>query len=156
MNKLFAMLIISIICIAGIYGYYKNIAAMKGDGGSASMRGALEYVEAHWQEGDIIFTTDDGPWINITPYTDKPIYKMPVCSPVLGSLSTQTRQALGMRIAELIDIPHKRAWVFAPTRSPLHPQCYIDQIATLTDTVPVYVVDDSEWLYSGVWLMDER
>ena len=152
MNKYFTTVIVSIICITGIYGYYKNISAMKGDGAVSSMRGALTYVEANWQEGDIIFTTDDGPWINLTPYTDKPIYRMPTCSPVLGSLSVQTRDALGMHIAELNDIPHERAWVFAPTRSPLHPTCYITQIATLTNTPPVYVVDDNEWLFSGVWL----
>lgn len=158
MNKYFLTLIVSILCIAGIYGYYKNIAAMKGDGAVSSMRGALAYVEANWQDGDIIFTTDDGPWINLTPYTDKPIYRMPTCkekgsyAPVLGSLSTQTRDALGMQIADLKDIPYKRAWVFAPTRSPLHPECYLTQIAPLTNTPPVYVVDDNDWLYSGVWL----
>jgi hypothetical protein len=158
-NKFFSTLIVSILCITGIYGYYKNISAMKGDGAVSSMRGALTYVEANWQDGDIIFTTDDGPWINLTPYTDKPIYRMPTCqekgsyAPVLGSLSTQTRDALGMQVADLTDIPHQRAWVFAPTRSPLHPECYITQIAPLTETPPVYVVDDNEWLFSGVWLV---
>ena len=103
MNKFFATLIVSILCITGIYGYYKNIAAMKGDGAVSSMRGALTYALDHWQPGDIIYTTDDGPWINLTPYTDQPIYRMPTCAekgsyaPVLGSLSTQTRAALGDR-----------------------------------------------------------
>lgn len=153
MNKYFTTVIVSIICITGIYGYYKNISAMKGDGAVSSMRGALDYVEANWREGDIIFTTDDGPWINLTPYTDKPVYRMQTDCTVLGSLSSQTREALGMHIADLTDIPHQRAWVFAPTRSPLHPECYITQIAPLTNTPPVYVVDDNEWLFSGVWLV---
>lgn len=159
MNKFFPAFIASVICIAGIYGYYENIATMKGDGAVSSMRHALDYVNAHWQDGDIIYATDDGPWINIRPYTDKPMYRMPTCqekgsyAPVLGSLSLQTRNAIGMHVAELKDIPHKRAWVLAPTRSPLHPQCYIDQISALTQSAPVYVVDDSEWLFSGVWLV---
>ena len=159
MNKFFSTLIVCTLCVAGIYGYYKNIAAMKGDGAVSSMRGALQYALDNWQEGDIIYTTDDGPWINLSPYTSQPIYRMPTCqekgsyAPVLGSLSAQTRTALGMQIADLKDIPHKRALVFAPTRSPLHPACYMDQIAPLTQTPPVYVVDDSEWLFSGVWLV---
>lgn len=126
---------------------------MKGEGAVSSMSDALTYVESQWEDGDIIYMTDDGPWINVSPYTNKPIYRMPECNePVLGSLSVHTRHALGMIIASLDEIPHKRAWVFAPF-SPLHPMCYYDQIAKWTTGKPIYVVDQSEWLYSGVWLI---
>jgi hypothetical protein len=163
-NKYFSTIILVPLLLASLYGYYANIAAMKGDGAVSSMRGALEYVESHWQEGDIIFTTDDGPWINLRPYTDRPIYRMPMdgCeergsfAPVLGSLSSTTREALGMNGASLDEIHHARAWVFAPTRSPLHPNCYTAMIASLTAGTPVYVVDDGDWLYSAVWLVENK
>jgi hypothetical protein len=162
MNKLFASITLIPILLASLYGYYHNIAAMKGEGAVSSLRDALAYVEANWQPGDIIYATDDGPWVNVTPYTDKPIYRMPGCdqektsyAPVLGSLSDRTRQAIGMNIADLGDIPHERAWVFSPF-SPLHPECYRRQVAQIFNMDQVaFVVDDNDWLYSGVWLVEE-
>jgi len=157
-SKYFTIAIIAPILIAGVYGYYKNVAAMKGEGAISSLPDALAYVEDHWRDGDIIYAADDGPWINLEPYTDKPIYRMPGCAekgsfaPVLGSLSDTTRAAIGMQIAELSDIPHRRAWVFAPF-TPLHPDCYREQVKPLTSSEPVYVVDDSTWIFSGVWMV---
>ncbi len=61
---------------------------------------------------------------------------MPECdtitgyAPVLGSLTDTTRAAFGIQVADLADVPHTRAWVFAP-RSPLHPLCYEAQIADM-------------------------
>jgi len=46
-----------------------------------------------------------------------------------------------------------RAWVFAPF-SPLHPQCYEDYIAPITPGDPLLVVDDNQYIYSGVWLVE--
>lgn len=152
-NKLYSTLILSIITISGIYGYYRYISAMKGEGAVSSMSEALAYVESQWQDGDIIYMTDDGPWINVTPYTSRPVYRMPECSePVRGSLSGATRAALGMQITPLDSIPYNRAWVFAPF-SPLHPPCYYEQIAPMTAADPVYIVDRGDWLYSAVWLV---
>jgi len=159
-KKLFTSIIFVPLVIASLFGYYHNIAAMKGEGAVSSLSDALAYVEANWQPGDIIFATDDGPWINLAPYTDKPIYRMPGCAekgsyaPVLGSLSNETRQAIGMTVTELTDIPHKRAWVFAPF-SPLHPDCYREQVRDITSTSPAFVVDNNEWLYSAVWLVEK-
>jgi len=126
---------------------------MKGEGAVSSMSDALAYVEAHWRPGDIIFVTDDGPYINIRPYTDKPIYHLPDCAPVLGALSDRTRDALGMVMTDGANITYQRAWVFAPT-SPLHPQCYMEYMDVLIANDPVYVVDNSDWLYSAVWLVE--
>jgi hypothetical protein len=61
---------------------------------------------------------------------------------------------LGADVQPLESIPHVRAWIFAPLHSPLHSQCYVDAVAKLTATDPVFVVDDSDWLYSGVWLVN--
>lgn len=155
-KQVFAAVITLPILASALYGYYANVAAMKGEGAVSSMREALAYVERHWEPGDIIYATDDGPWINLSAYADETIYRMPECdSPVLGSLSVKTRDALGMPTAELNTIPHRRAWIFAPF-SPLHPTCYRDQVSDMTANDPAYVVDNNEWLYSAVWLVEEK
>lgn len=159
-NKLYYSIILIPLFAASLFGYYSNITAMKGEGAISSLGDALTYVEANWQPDDIIFVTDDGPYVNLAPYTNKPIYRMSGCeekgsyAPVLGSLSNETRQAIGMITASLADIPHKRAWVFAPF-SPLHPECYRQQVKEITSATPVYVVDDNDWLYSAVWLVEK-
>jgi uncharacterized membrane protein len=154
---LFPAVVLTPILVSAVVGYYMNISAMKGEGAVSSLRAALAYVESHWQEGDVIYATDDGPWINLSPYVDTPIYRMPECTdPVLGSLSVKTRQAIGMDIVELDHVPHTRAWVFAPF-SPLHPNCYSLQVYTIIGlNDPVYIVDDNEWLKSAVYLVESK
>jgi hypothetical protein len=158
---LYAACFIVPIMMLGIGGYFVNVANMKGEGAVSPLLDALTYVRANWREGDVIYYTDDGPMINIMPYAaDLPQYRMPGCAekigyaPVLGSLSDATRAAIGSRIAELSDVDHQRAWVFAP-RSPLHPQCYEEQISEIApEGEQVILVDDNEYLSSGVWLVE--
>jgi uncharacterized membrane protein len=159
-QTLYASCFIVPMLMFGVAGYYINITAMKGAGAVSPMTDILTYVRANWREGDVLYYTDDGPMINLMPYADAtmPQYKMPECdtitgyAPVLGSLSVATRDAIGSRIAELNDVPHKRAWVFAP-RSPLHPQCYEAQIADIASGAPLILVDDNKFITSGVWLV---
>lgn len=160
-SKVFAAVTTIPVIVASLYGYYLNIGAMKGEGAVSSMGKALAYVDAHWQPGDVIYATDDGPFVNLAPYTNKPLYKMPVCqekgsyAPTPGSLSSATRAALGMQVTDLRSIPHQRAWIFAPF-SPLHPNCYFAQVhQIIADDKPAYVVDNNEWLHSGVWLVEK-
>jgi uncharacterized membrane protein len=148
------------LLILGIGGYYQNVADMKGEGAVSPLLDTLDYVRAHWQTGDVIYYTDDGPMINLMPYAaDLPQYRMPACAettgfaPVLGSLSDATREAIGSRIAEFDDVISTRAWVFAP-RSPLHPTCYEDQIKDIAAGSPLILVDDNQYLTSGVWLVE--
>lgn len=161
-GKLYAASFIVPLLIMGTVGYFQNIAAMKGEGAVSPMLNTLDYVRANWQKGDVIYYTDDGPMINIMPYAaDLPQYKMPACdervgyAPVLGSLSDSTRIAMGVQIVPLADVPHKRAWIFAP-RSPLHPTCYDMQIAEIApEGGQVITVDDNDYITSGVWLREE-
>jgi len=148
------------ILVSGLGGYYRNIPAMKSDGAVSPLIDALAYVRSHWQPGDVIYYTDDGPMINLSPYAnDLPQFEMAACGdrlntgPVLGSLSAGTRSAIGIPVRPLEEIPHRRAWVFAP-RSPLHPICYEKQIAPYTPGDPLIVVDDNEFIFSGVWLVE--
>lgn len=158
-GKLYAAAFVVPMLIMGIAGYFQNIAAMKGEGAVSPMLDTLTYVRAHWQPGDVIYYTDDGPMINIMPYAmDLPQYKMPACdervgyAPVLGSLSDPTREAIGIQITDLANVNYKRAWIFAP-RSPLHPKCYDAQIAQLApEGEQLITVDDNDYITSGVWL----
>jgi uncharacterized membrane protein len=160
-GKLYAACFIIPLLGMGTIGYFQNIAAMKGEGAVSPMLDTLDYVRAHWQDGDVIYFTDDGPMTNIMPYAaDLPYYKMPACdervgyAPVLGSLSDSTRLAMGVKIVDLEDVPHKRAWIFAP-RSPLHPTCYDMQIAEIApEGKQIITVDDNEYISSGVWLRE--
>ncbi len=160
--KLYAACFALPVFMFGIGGYYINIADMKGEGAVSPMLSTLDHIRAEWREGDVLYYTDDGPMINLMPYTDLPQYRLPACderigyAPVLGSLSDATRAALGVPIADLADVPHRRAWVFAP-RSPLHPQCYEEQIASIApEGKQVITVDDNEFITSGVWLVENQ
>jgi hypothetical protein len=157
---LFVSCFIAPLLILGVGGYYQNVADMKGEGAVSPLLNTLAYVREHWQPGDVIYYTDDGPMVNLMPYaTDLPQYRMPACAettgygPVLGSLSDSTREAIGSRIAEFDDVTRSRAWVFAP-RSPLHPLCYEEQIKDIAAGSPLILVDDNQYLTSGVWLVE--
>jgi hypothetical protein len=151
------------VFLLGIGGYYANIADMKGEGAVSPMLDTLATIRENWQAGDVLYYADDGPMINLMPYAaDLPQYKMPACdertgyAPVLGSLSDSTRAALGIPIADLADVPHRRAWVFAP-RSPLHPECYEAQIAAIAPAgLQAITVDDNQFITSGVWLVTNQ
>lgn len=137
--------------------YFQNVAAMKSSGDTRPILDVLSYIRTNWQDGDVIYHADDGSLVNFMPYSaDLTQYKMPDCAePVLGSLSDATRTALEVQIADLESIRHTRAWVLAPTRSPLHPDCYYEQIKPLTRGGAVIVVDDNDYIQSGLWLVEE-
>jgi uncharacterized membrane protein len=156
-RTLYAACFIAPLFVAGVLGFYAYTPDQKGEGIEHSMTEALAYVQTNWQAGDVLYFADDGPLMNISPYTDLPQYRMPTCDAsgsTLGSLSDATRRAIGADIADLAAIPHVRAWVFAP-RSPLHPACYEEQIAPLTVGAPVLWVDRNEYIESGVWLVEK-
>ena len=144
------------IFIFGIGGYYINVADMKGEGIESPILETLTYVTDNWQDGDILYYADDGPMVDLMPYTSMPQFRMPECeTPILGELSDATRAALGVSIAELSDVSYTRAWVYAP-RSPMHPLCYERQIAGMAPIgKQVITVDDSEYITSGVWLVEK-
>lgn len=161
-QTLYASAFAAPVILLGVGGYYQNISAMKQEGDATPILEAFAIVRENWQEGDVLYYTDDGAMINVMPYSaDLPQYRMPECgedtsyAPSLGSLSDETRAALGVRIAELDDVPHQRAWVFAP-RSPLMSSCYEDQIAHLTVGAPFIQVDDNAFITSGIWLVENK
>ena len=161
-ERLYAACFAMPLLVLGMGGYYTQIPAMKGEGVISPLLTVMDYVRAHWQPGDVIYYTDDGPMVNLMPYADDlPQYRMPACeekigfAPVLGSLSDKTREAIGIQVTDLDDVTYTRAWVFAP-RSPLHPLCYEDQIRFIAVGDPLITVDDNEFISSGVWLVEKQ
>jgi hypothetical protein len=74
---------------------------------------------------------------------------------VLGALNPNTRRAMGIIVKDFDELQaYKRVWVFAP-RSPLHPKCYEEQIAPITQGEPLVTVDDNVFIMSGVWLVEK-
>lgn len=151
-SLLYSFYIMALLCVFGLPRYYSSVVDMKAEGAKLPILDKLTYVQNHWRDGDILYYTDDGPAINIMPYTDLPQYRMPECgiektsfAPVFDSLSNVTRRAIGMEIVDLADIPYKRAWIFAP-RSPFRPQCYYDQVDR--------VAHKGQQAISGVWLVE--
>jgi len=140
------------VFLIGLLGFYIRTPSLKG-GQQAEMIGALDYIRDNWQEGDVIYHTDDGSLVNWIPYSSELVHiKAPECGPVLGSLSSDTRSAMGIKIAALDAVPHSRAWIAAPI-SPLHPACYIAELGELLEDAQLkMIVNDSELLISGVYL----
>ena len=140
--------------LAGIVGTYKYTPLQKG---GDEMNRALAIIRAEWQPGDVLYHLDDGSLVNWLPYSsDLAQYKMPECEHTLGALTSQTRAALGVDEKPLDQIDYKRVWLAAPL-SPLHPQCYIEiRDALLAQAQPVLVIDDNEYITSGVWLLERK
>jgi hypothetical protein len=98
-------------------------------GDSEIILNMTNYIDAHWQPGDIVFHVGDGSWIDMINYTTHPndYWKMSLCGPVRGSLSDQTRAGLGVQIADLEDLSWTRAWVIT-AMSPMTPDCELEAI----------------------------
>lgn len=110
----------------------------------------MEYVEQHYQPGDIVYLNSDGTWVNGSPdREDLPIYKSPDCGTVLGGLTELTRQSMGMQEAPLDQIPHTRAWVIW-SDGPLDPACNAD---LRPEGEPVLVSIDEGYVFEGLWLV---
>lgn len=157
----YASLLVVPLVIGSMAHYYTGISDIKAEGDTHSLQEVLSYITAHWQPGDVIYHTDDGSMIDFMPYTSLPQYRMPPCGdtpnwgPSIGSLTTTTREAIGVKVMDLQDIPHRRAWVLAP-RGPLQTACYLKQIEALTPGEPLLYVDQNKLIVSGVWLLEEQ
>jgi hypothetical protein len=126
-----------------------------------TMDGALPYqtyIRQHWQAGDIVYHFGDDSWVNMTPYSpDLPNYRAPGCDITRGGLSTATRSAIGMQIVPLEDLTYTRAWLIWDD-TPLDPYCSNGLIAGygLDPHKPVLVGIDNEYIFSGLWLLDNQ
>lgn len=141
------------VLAAGLVGFYQDIIQFK-----STTLDAVDWVMERWQPGDIIYSINDGTWVSWSAYvTDRPIYLMPECPGQhdRGALSPLTREALGVPIAELDELEFKRAWVLWHNGATAHP-CNIRKAeALLAGYEPLLIAEDSAFVFSGIWMIDE-
>jgi len=145
------------VLVANLIGYYVYAPQLKG----VMINQALTYIRANWQPNDIIVHTGDGSLVNMLPYShDLAQVRLIDCESAIGSLSDQTRDALGVQpvsVETLTNAMHMagvRLWVIGGA-TPLDPKCFADQIAPLTQGAPAFVIDDNEYISSGVWVVKQ-
>ena len=158
-KSLYLAIFILPVLVSNLIGYYVYAPQLKG----VEINEALAYVRAHWQPGDLIVHTGDGSMVNILPYAaDLPQVRIIDCESAIGSLSDQTRKALGVEQITIDELANRviadkgRAWFFAQ-QTPLDPPCLKDQLwPVIGDTKPTFVIDDNEYISSGVWLLEGK
>jgi len=151
-QRLYMAGLIAPAMIAGLLGYWIDISQFK-----STTTDTLNKVRAEYQPGDIVYSTNDGTWVTWSAYDNTmPIYLMPECAEHdRGSLSPVTREAMGVRIAELSELEYNRAWILynvGATTSQCNANKANQIIAELVE--PWHIVMDSETVTSGVWLIE--
>lgn len=142
------------LLLTGLGGTYVFGAELKASGNELPIGQALEYIRARWQPGDVIYHTQDGSLVNMLPYSADLVHvRMPDCGVTRGQLSFDSIRAIGTPVQTLDVTPHRRAWVIIGL-SPLVDACYPDAVAPFMGHAPALVMDDNEYLYSGVWLIE--
>jgi uncharacterized membrane protein len=145
-------LLAAIFIIPMFISAYKTmyLANLRNDGGTA-----LDYIDAHWQAGDIILSSSDGQYVNFMNYTTHPLYLLTECQPPLGALTMRTRNAMGFHFSTYADLPARRVW-FMNARTPLLHSCNLEQSAAIIgNTQPVFIDQDEPLIYSGIWLVEK-
>lgn len=151
-RRVYASATIAPLLVIGLAGYWLDISAFK-----SSTLEVIERIDAEWQSGDELYSSNDGNWVMFTLYQDQPVYLMPQCDHGdNGQLSSVTRQALGVPVKSLDDLAPKRAWFLwnwgAPTSA-----CNRDRAAQLVgDAQPWWLVKESNIQTAGVWLLEGR
>ena len=85
----------------------------------------ITMVDAGWQEGDLLYYVDDGTFVTGSPtwqHIDNALQE-PQCSTVLGGLTDQTQEALGMKSGYLPPNYPGRIWVITGI-TPLFSSCF--------------------------------
>lgn len=140
------------VALAHIVGYYQGR-----DTARMSEAVLLPYIREHWQAGDVVIATTDGPAVNIRyAAPDLPVWEIPECpgSHDRGALSPPTRDALGIPLAPVDSIPHRRAWVVMMA-GPVSDDCRL-QLAyqVVGDAEPVVTLKDNGIVYSAMYLLE--
>ena len=149
-KALYASIFILPVMLVQVITLYKYTPEHK----DQHMPATLATIQANWQEGDIIYHVGDGSWINWYPYsTELPHYKFPDCGPVRGSSSPESRLAMGEIVKPLDEIQYERVWLVY-LESPLNPPCEKEIFADQISTPPTIPLEDDQYIYSGVWLIE--
>jgi hypothetical protein len=147
---IYAAVIVVPVILAGIYGYYRYNPTNKGD-----VLTTINQVRSQFAPGDVIYHVNDGSMVGWMTYAPElPQYEMPSCAqPDPGSLSAQTRMAIGVQQIDLNLLSAKRVWVIY-SEGPTSTQCEHDKAAQFTISAPVILLRSDQYVKSGVWLVN--
>jgi hypothetical protein len=132
--------------LAGVFGYYRDIPAMKGDPGET-----VTAVYQNYTGGPIVIQNDSDVilWAAYAPAA--PVYKLVPCGHVPGGLSHQTEAALGVQYIQPEDIPAGALilWGYSPFTQP----CEHDQIIGILDQSDyLQTISEDEYTSQTLWL----
>jgi mannosyltransferase len=118
---------------------------------------AIDYINSHWQDGDLLYHADDGIIITGIPNWDIPLsstMRVPPCGDVLGGITDLTRQAIGEPVGDYPADWPGRVWVVS-AETPMNPLCEKEYLEArgLTASEPVYCMADREIVKSCVYLI---
>jgi len=121
-----------------------------------SLDSMVTYIQANWQEGDVIYSSQDSAAVRILgTLPNYPQYELPTCQLAEGYISPASKVAMGIVGKQLEDISHRRAWVLWGVL-PNTPRCeFTTMQAILSDRRPLMVMasdDFSAW--GGLFLIE--
>ena len=118
-----------------------------------------EIVDANWQPGDLLYYVDDGVFVSGAVHwknIDNALQE-PQCGTVLGGLTDQTQNALGMRSGPLPANYPSRIWVISGM-TPLMSKCFDDYLRDngLMDSHYLYCSQDNALVRSCLYLVEGK
>jgi hypothetical protein len=148
-NLFFAPLLV--ICL--LTSYTRPVWAQRS---TTNTRAAIALIDRNWQAGDLLYHTDDGIYVTLTALDTRidNVMRLEPCGVVRGSLTPQTRLAIGERIGPLSLHNSGRVWVVT-AETPLNDQCEINAMRQmgLLKTQPLYCLANDQLVKACVYLV---
>jgi hypothetical protein len=122
-----AVFIVPVMVISLLQSYDPHYA--RGEDGRITT--LLETIDSNWNPGDMVYHISDGTLVNYLPYATKSVgrnFIIPKCDAMFGSLSEQTRTALGVSTIAISDLNWQRAWIATVQDTPIEPACKMQEM----------------------------
>jgi hypothetical protein len=152
-KRIYLYAVIASILIAGTTGHFLYNAPNKGDTADWIFE-----ITDQWQEGDAILALNDNGVVAVNTYAPGyRYYKVPPCGQEsYGSLSSHTRQAIGVIEEDIENIEADRIW-YISTVAPVSPLCEEQETIRIIEEYEAELIEvlaDSEYREAGVYLID--
>lgn len=138
-----------VIVPLAVFAYRQTYSpgSFRGNGGALQSPAAPPAWVAQVRPGDVIVTNTDDPVITFRAWWPAyPVHLLEQCQPPLGSLTPQTRQAIGYGVTPWDALPAGRVW-FYYQNAPILGQCDAEQLDRLTAHAPVVWTDPNNNRY---------
>lgn len=151
-GRILAAVIFVPLMISLAIGYHHYNLINKGDS-----QPWIQAIREQWQPGSVVYALNDSSALAMLHGApDLPMYKFPDCpdQASLGALSSQTRQALGIRELPPVQLPDRYFTILS--LSPVSPLCEVERghLAAENDA-EIFDIYVSEFVEAGVYLHDD-